>query len=53
MESAFRTPGTSSVVVGVDGSQPARSAARYTTREAEPHKASLRLPHVWNFGSRS
>ncbi|MFG2715614.1 universal stress protein [Streptomyces goshikiensis] len=34
MESAFRTPDTSSVVVGVDGSQSARSAALWAAREA-------------------
>ncbi|WP_327134509.1 universal stress protein [Streptomyces sp. NBC_01343] len=34
MESAFRTPDTSSVVVGVDGSQSARSAALWAGREA-------------------
>ncbi|MCC0093745.1 universal stress protein [Streptomyces flavotricini] len=34
MESAFRTPDTSSVTVGVDGSQPARVAALWAAREA-------------------
>ncbi|MFD9078400.1 universal stress protein [Streptomyces erythrochromogenes] len=34
MESTFRTPDTSSVVVGVDGSQSARSAALWAAREA-------------------
>ncbi|MCC0094485.1 universal stress protein [Streptomyces flavotricini] len=34
MESAFRTPDTSSVVVGVDGSQPARVAALWAAKEA-------------------
>ncbi|WP_406186732.1 universal stress protein [Streptomyces sp. NBC_01006] len=34
MESAFRTPDTSSVVVGVDGSRSARSAALWAAREA-------------------
>ncbi|MFE3760220.1 universal stress protein [Streptomyces sp. NPDC059104] len=34
MESAFRTPDTSSVTVGVDGSQPARVAALWAAKEA-------------------
>ncbi|MFC9810504.1 universal stress protein [Streptomyces virginiae] len=34
MESTFRTPDTSSVVVGVDGSQPARVAALWAAKEA-------------------
>ncbi|KOU93252.1 universal stress protein UspA [Streptomyces sp. XY533] len=34
VESAFRTPDTSSVVVGVDGSQPARVAALWAAKEA-------------------
>ncbi|MEV6731066.1 MULTISPECIES: universal stress protein [unclassified Streptomyces] len=34
MESAFRTPDTSSVVVGVDGSQSARTAALWAAKEA-------------------
>ncbi|WP_371675442.1 universal stress protein [Streptomyces sp. NBC_01276] len=34
MESTFRTPDTSSVTVGVDGSQPARVAALWAAKEA-------------------
>ncbi|WP_327733960.1 universal stress protein [Streptomyces nojiriensis] len=34
MESTFRTPDTSSVTVGVDGSEPARTAALWAAREA-------------------
>ncbi|THA81571.1 universal stress protein [Streptomyces sp. A0592] len=34
MESTFRTPDTSSVIVGVDGSEPARAAALWAAKEA-------------------
>ncbi|MFD7783852.1 universal stress protein [Streptomyces nojiriensis] len=34
MESTFRTPDTSSVTVGVDGSEPARTAALWAAGEA-------------------
>ncbi|MFE2140541.1 universal stress protein [Streptomyces sp. NPDC059456] len=43
MESTFRTPDTSSVVVGVDGSQPARIAALWAAREAVLRDRPLHL----------
>ncbi|WP_369779399.1 universal stress protein [Streptomyces sp. R33] len=43
MESTFRTPDTSSVVVGVDGSQPARVAALWAAKEAERRDRPLHI----------
>ncbi|WKD31195.1 universal stress protein [Streptomyces xanthophaeus] len=43
MESTFRTPDTSSVVVGVDGSQAAHIAALWAAREAVRRDRPLRI----------
>ncbi|WP_078987401.1 universal stress protein [Streptomyces sp. XY332] len=43
MESTFRMPDTSSVVVGVDGSQPARVAALWAAKEAERRDRPLHI----------
>ncbi|MFF3724174.1 universal stress protein [Streptomyces erythrochromogenes] len=43
MESTFRTPDTSTVVVGVDGSDPARTAARWAAGEAERRHRPLHI----------
>ncbi|MFJ5806556.1 universal stress protein [Streptomyces sp. NPDC093093] len=45
MESTFRTPDTSSVVVGVDGSDAARSAALWAAEEAVRRNRPLHLVH--------
>ncbi|MFB6821053.1 universal stress protein [Streptomyces virginiae] len=45
MDSTFRTPDTSSVVVGVDGSQPARVAALWAAEEAERRDRPLHIVH--------
>ncbi|MFJ3974126.1 universal stress protein [Streptomyces sp. NPDC090021] len=43
MESAFRTPDTSSVVVGVDGSNSARTAALWAAAEAQRRDRPLHI----------
>ncbi|MFJ9549256.1 universal stress protein [Streptomyces erythrochromogenes] len=43
MESTFRTPDTSTVVVGVDGSDPARTAAMWAAGEAERRHRPLHI----------
>ncbi|MFD5619106.1 universal stress protein [Streptomyces yangpuensis] len=45
MESTFRTPDTSTVVVGVDGSRPARVAALWAAEEAVRRDRPLRIVH--------
>ncbi|MFG2295857.1 universal stress protein [Streptomyces sp. NPDC048603] len=45
MESAIRTPDTSSVIVGVDGSEPARRAALWAAAEAARRGRPLHLVH--------
>ncbi|MFJ8160076.1 universal stress protein [Streptomyces sp. NPDC096136] len=45
MESTIRTPDTSSVIVGVDGSEPARRAALWAAGEAVRRGRPLRIVH--------
>ncbi|NXY97156.1 universal stress protein [Streptomyces sp. BR123] len=45
MESTIRTPDTSSVIVGVDGSQPARDAALWAAGEAVRRGRPLHIVH--------
>ncbi|MEU3403618.1 universal stress protein [Streptomyces sp. NPDC006670] len=45
MESTFRTPDTSSVIVGVDGSESARSAALWAANEAVRRNRPLHIVH--------
>ncbi|MFK0258898.1 universal stress protein [Streptomyces sp. NPDC090445] len=45
MESTIRTPDTSSVIVGVDGSQPARDAALWAAGEAVRRDRPLHIVH--------
>lgn len=45
MESTIRTPDTSSVIVGVDGSQPARRAALWAAGEAVRRSRPLHIVH--------
>ncbi|RSS79720.1 universal stress protein [Streptomyces sp. WAC06614] len=45
MESTFRTPDTSSVVVGVDGSKAARTAALWAAAEARRRNRPLHIVH--------
>ncbi|MER6216983.1 universal stress protein [Streptomyces sp. NPDC001674] len=45
MESTIRTPDTSSVIVGVDGSQPARQAALWAAAEAVRRDRPLHVVH--------
>ncbi|MFF7295488.1 universal stress protein [Streptomyces sp. NPDC008265] len=46
MESTFRTPDTSSVVVGVDGSDPARTAALWAAGEAVRRNRPLHIVYA-------
>ncbi|MET3984481.1 universal stress protein [Streptomyces sp. PvR034] len=45
MESTLRTPDTSSVAVGVDGSKPARTAALWAAKEAVRRDRPLHIVH--------
>ncbi|MGT2526418.1 universal stress protein [Streptomyces nojiriensis] len=45
METTFRTPDTSSVVVGVDGSKPARTAVMWAAAEAVRRDRPLHIVH--------
>ncbi|MFD0122264.1 universal stress protein [Streptomyces virginiae] len=53
MDSTFRTPDTSSVVVGVDGSQPARVAALWAATEAERRDRPLHIVYGADTDSRA
>ena len=39
------------IVVGVDGSQGARAALEYATREAALRRAQLRVVYAWQWAS--
>ncbi|MFD8288471.1 universal stress protein [Streptomyces lavendulae] len=53
MESAFRTPDTSSVTVGVDGSQPARVAALWAAKEAVRRDRPLHILYAGDTDGRA
>ncbi|MFF9981816.1 universal stress protein [Streptomyces erythrochromogenes] len=53
MESTFRTPDTSSVVVGVDGSDPARTAALWAAGEAVRRNRPLHIVYAADTDGRS
>ncbi|MFF4582673.1 universal stress protein [Streptomyces sp. NPDC001389] len=53
MESTIRTPDTSSVVVGVDGSEPARRAALWAGGEAVRRSRPLHIVHGSDTDSRT